>query len=289
MSIIDADQGSATPRLPALSAARVPSRQRRTSLAARATGLILAYVAVTGGLLTGLLVQLRSEAIIATTRELSAFAQLTAGHTFEVAVDLEEALKLTEATLSVAADSGVADEDSIRVLLHDVVANARGLKDLLVLDARGRVVYQATGRAEIGVDWSDRPYFARFQKDPALKFEIGVPFRRGTQAEAQWSIPVAHSWRRSNGAFAGVIVGFMDPQVFDKAWTLDSEIEGLSIALISADGAVITRRPFVGEMVGRPLIGPATLAEIGGRGCKAPSTGGAGSRPIAGSRAIPRL
>jgi signal transduction histidine kinase len=269
MSITDADRGSATPLLPTSSAARVPSRWRRASLAARATGLVLAYVAVTGGLLTGLLVQLRSEAIVATTRELSAFAQLTAGHTFEVAVVLEEALKFTEVTLSVSAESGVADEDSIRPLLRDVVANTRGLKDIVVLDARGRVVYQATGRADIGVDWSDQPYFARFQKDPALKFEIGIPVKRVGQAEAQWSIPVTHSWRRSNGAFAGVVVGFMDPQVFDKAWTFDSEIEGLSIALISADGAVITRRPFVGEMVGRPLIGPATLAEIGGRGAGA--------------------
>jgi hypothetical protein len=147
MSITDADRGSATPLLPTSSAARVPSRWRRASLAARATGLVLAYVAVTGGLLTGLLVQLRSEAIVATTRELSAFAQLTAGHTFEVAVVLEEALKFTEVTLSVSAESGVADEDSIRPLLRDVVANTRGLKDIVVLDARGRVVYQATGRA----------------------------------------------------------------------------------------------------------------------------------------------
>jgi signal transduction histidine kinase/CheY-like chemotaxis protein len=227
---------------------------------------VLAYIAVTGGLLGGLLMQLRSEAIVATTRELGAFAQLTAGHTFEVAVALEESLKFTEATLDVSTDSGVADEDSIRVLLHDVVANSRGLKDIVVLDERGHVVYQATGRADIGIDWSDRPYFGRFEKDPALKFEFGAPLRRELQAAGgAWSIPVVHSWRRSNGAFAGVIVGFMDPQVFDKAWTFDSEIDGLSIALISGEGTLIMRRPFAEDTLAHPQVDRDSLAQLSGR------------------------
>jgi hypothetical protein len=130
----------------------------KLNIAQRAVWLAVAYVIVTGGLLAALLMQLRSEAIVASKRELSAFAQLTAGHTFEVAAGLEEALKFTEVTLSVATGSNAADEDSIRATLRDVASKARGLKDILVLDAEGKVVYQAAGRADIGRDWSDRPY-----------------------------------------------------------------------------------------------------------------------------------
>jgi signal transduction histidine kinase/ActR/RegA family two-component response regulator len=265
MAVTDLDKGSPPVSPPATVSVPARPRRRVASIARRAIWLALAYVVATGGLLGGVLMQLRSEAIVAATRELGAFAQLTAGHTFEVAVALEEALKFTAATLAVAADSGAADEDSMRILLRDVVANARGLKDLVVLDARGRVVYQATGRGDIGVDWSDRPYFGRFEKDPPLKFEFAAPLRRDFQAAAGWSIPVAHSWRRSNGAFGGVIVGFMDPQVFDKAWTFDSEIDGLRIALISAEGTLIMRRPFAEDTLSRPLVDKDTVAQILGR------------------------
>ena len=177
---------------------------------ARAALLVLGYVLVTAGLLVALLMQLRAEAVVASKRELSAFAQLTAGHTFEVAAGLEDALKFTEATLSVAAGSDAADEESIRALLRDVASNARGLKDILVLNAQGKVIYQATGRTDVGRDWSDRPLFTQLQQTPALKFSLGAPFKQGAKPTIdQWFIPVARSWRHSNGDFAGVIVGLI--------------------------------------------------------------------------------
>jgi PAS domain S-box-containing protein len=226
----------------------------------------LAYVIVTGGLLVALLMQLRSESIVASKRELGAFAQLVAGHTFEVAAGLDEALKFTEATLSVTAGSAAADEDSISAMLRDVAANARGLKDILVLNEQGKVVFQAAGRSEIGSDWSDRAYFTQFQQTPALKFSLGVPFKRGGRSAADgWLIPVSHAWHKSNGGFAGVIVGLMDPQYFDRAWTFDSGIVGLSIALISADGKLIMRRPFDEGTLGTPPLGREALAQFSGR------------------------
>ena len=266
MAITQLDQGSPPLSIPAARHLRLPPRRAGVSIVRRAILLAIAYVVVTGGLLAALLMQLRSEAIAASKRELSAFAQLTAGHTFEVAAGLEEALKFTEVTLSVTAGSGAADEDSIRAMLLDVAAKARDLKDILVLDAQGKVIHQATGGADIGRDWSDRPYFTQFQQKPALAFSLGVPFRRGIRpGTGDWYIPVAHSWRDAKGDFMGVIVGLMDPQFFDHAWTFDSAIEGLSIALMSADGALIMRRPFDDRMLGQPPVDRAALALLAGR------------------------
>jgi PAS domain S-box-containing protein len=231
------------------------------SIARRAALVVVAYVLLTGGLLGLLLMQLRSEAETASRRELGAFAQLVAGHTFEVALGLEDALKLTEMTLSVA---GGADEESIRAMLREVAGNARALKDILVLDERGRVIHQASGRADIGADWSDRPYFARFKADESLKFDLATATERGgaRAAAAEWVIPVVHSWRRADGRFAGLIVGLMDPQFFDKAWTFDAEIAGVSIALAGRDGSVILRRPFDAGTVGQPVADRATLGQL---------------------------
>jgi len=230
-----------------------------TNLARRTVFFAIAYVIVTGGLLAALLLQVRNETIAASKRELAAFAQLTAGHTFELAISIEEALKFSEETLSVATDSGVVDQESIRAMLREVTANARGLKDILVLDAKGKVIYQGNGTDSVGLDRSDQPYFLQYQKDPALKFDVSVPARRRTAAgSSEWFIPVTHAWRRS-GQLAGVIVGIMDPQIFDKAWTFDAEIEGLGIALATADGILIMRRPFVAEMMGRSVAIPGAL------------------------------
>ena len=251
----------------ALGAPAAPASHFGLSIARRAALVVVAYMLVTGGLLGLLLMQLRSEAETTSRRELGAFAQLVAGHTFEVALGLEDALKLTEVTLSVAGSSGAADEDSIRAMLRDVTGNARALKDILVLDAQGRVIHQASGRADIGADWSDRPYFARFKSDKALKFDLAPATKRGgaRAAAAEWVIPVVQTWRRADGSFAGLIVGLMDPEFFDKAWTFDAEIAGLSIALTSRGGGVIMRRPFDDGTVGRPIADAATLGQISGR------------------------
>ncbi len=235
------------------------SSGREPSIARRAIWVALAYVVTTGGILVALLIQLRTEAITASKRELSAFAQLTAGHTFEVAAGIEEALKLAEVTLSVASESGAANEEAIRAMLRDVARGARGLKDIFVLDARGKVVYQASGSGDIGLDRSDRPYFVQYQKTPTLRFDIGTPVPSSSRnGSEEWFIPVTYAWRSTKGDFSGVIVGMMEPQFFEKAWTFDSEISGLSIALTSADGVLIMRRPFATQMIGRPLAdGPA--------------------------------
>ena len=237
-------------------------RRTEPSIVRRAISLAVAYVVVTGGLLAALLLQLRDEAIVASKKELSAFAQLTAGHTFEVAQSIEDALKFVEATLSVVDQTSAANAESLSRVLRDVAAGARGLKDIFVLDARGRVVYQARGTADIGLDRSDRSYFAQYQKTPALKFDMGLPIRGTGQAAEEWFIPVTHSWRRANGELAGVIVGMLDPRFFDKAWTFDGEIEGLIIALTTADGSVVTRRPFAAEIMGRSLTSPSMSAQL---------------------------
>ncbi|MCX7365746.1 MAG: hypothetical protein NTV97_28520 [Alphaproteobacteria bacterium] len=221
------------------------------NIARRTIWLGLAYLVVTGGLLTALLLELRNETVAASRKELSAFAQLTAGHTSETILGIEESLKLVEVTLSVASDTSSASEDSIRTML------------ISVLDARGRVVYSGRDAADIGLDRSDQPYFQRFQAKPGLKFDVGTPLRRGTAAApGDWFIPAAHVWRKARGEFGGVIVGVLSPQFFDRAWTFDTEIAGLSIGLTGADGGLIMRRPFVPEMFGRPIAGGQLEAQL---------------------------
>ena len=226
---------------------------RRTAL------LALAYVVLTAALLSAMLLQLRSDSLAASKQALAAFAQLAASNTAEVVFVMEDALKVAEVTLSVATENNTADEASIDAMLRGVASSAR-LQDIFVIDARGRVVYQAApGRTDIGVDRSDWQYFTQYRDNTALKFDVGRPIRRRSNAAGgEWFVPVTHAWYRANGEFAGVIVGVMDPRFFEKVWTFDAGVAGLSIALTSADGTIIMRRPFLAEAMGLPL--PPTRA-----------------------------
>lgn len=227
---------------------------REANITRRAALLATAYVLATGGLLAAILLQFREEALEAASRELSAFTQLTAGHTTEVLFDVEQALQLAEVTLSVATDANVASSATIQPMLHDVATNARVLKDIVVLDAQGQVLYQSIGNDDVGKNWSDRNYFTRFKADPKLKFDVTTATQDATSAATGWSIPMGHVWNRANGDFGGVVVGFMDPQYLEKVWTFDREIEGLTISLTSRDGAVILRQPLAVAALGKPLI-----------------------------------
>ncbi|CAN5918471.1 hypothetical protein BH11PSE3_BH11PSE3_24140 [soil metagenome] len=263
----------AHPEVAASSAAAAPASRpigirpkfgwRHFSIEKRALWLAVAYVVLSGGLLAALLLQLRSEAITAAKRELSAFAQLTAGHTSEVLQRIEEGLKVAEVTLAVATDAGAANDESISAMLRDVAGGTRGLRDVFVLDAGGRVVYQASGKSDIGLVRADQPYFVQYREKSGLSFLVGAPVRRPAQTGlGEWFIPVTHAWRGAKGELLGVIVGTVEPQFFDKAWTFDSEIAGLRIALTGADGRIIMRRPFSAEMMDRALVDRPTLAQL---------------------------
>ncbi|UYN93456.1 MAG: response regulator [Enhydrobacter sp.] len=246
---------------PAPSAVASRTAVRRPSLLARGIWLAVAYLVVTGGMLLALLMQLREEAIDARKRELAAFAQLTASHTFEVALALEQSLRLAELTLTVATESGAATQETIGPMLREVVRGSRALEDVVVLDARGRVIFQAVGTGAVGRDWSNRSYFER-ARGASARFELAAPTRDGAAGAAQgWSIPVIQPWRKE-GQFAGAIVGLMAPEVFDKSWTFDAEVDGLSIALVDNGGRAIMRRPFVDSLAGRPLGGPELVAQL---------------------------
>jgi PAS domain S-box-containing protein len=230
-------------------------RPGEANIVLRAVMAAATYVLATGGLLAVLLFQLRAEALVSAKRELGAFAQLTAGHTSEVVLGVEDALQLATMTLAIATDGRTADRDSIRAMLADVAKNARVLKDIVVLNADGQVVYQANGSDDIDRNRADQAYFTRLKNDRGLTFDVTPLTRDASAAAGSLSIPMAYAWRRGK-ELAGIVVGFMDPQYFDKAWTFDAEIEGLAISLASADGTLIVHRPFADGAAGRFLLDP---------------------------------
>ena len=69
----------------------------------------------------------------------------------------------------------------------------------------------------------------RFRNQVRGDVRLGAPIRN--RVAGKWVIPATRALRQPGGEFAGVIVAGVDPRYFERVWTLEDEIAGLSIAL----------------------------------------------------------
>jgi PAS domain S-box-containing protein len=226
-----------------------PSNWRRIVLP------LVAYAVVAAGVLAGVLLYLRTDAITYGEKLGSAFAQLADEQTARTVQNVEHTLQSADNILSAATGTSRAGEDPIGAQLRGLLRDYQFLKAIWVLDEHGRNIYN-TDMDYKRADFSDRPYFLYHRNSPGSPFHFGAPLRNRSTGE--WFIPATRALRRANGEFAGVIVGAVDPRFFERVWTLDNAIADLSIALFREDGVLLTRSPFdehaMGVSIGDKLV-----------------------------------
>ena len=211
---------------------------------------LVASALLTAAVLAGLLVYLRADAIASGETLLGAIAQLSDEQTTSVIQNVEQTLQVVEGPVSAATEASPTGEGQVDAELRRLVESRSFLKAIRVLDERGFTIY-GSDTGNIGVDLSDRDYFAFHREHPDAGLLISKPLL--SRAKGAWIIPVSLGRYRADGVFAGVIVGGLDPQFFDQAWALDNKMPGLSIALIRQDGLLLMRSPFVENTVGTSI------------------------------------
>ncbi|CAN5918365.1 hypothetical protein BH11PSE3_BH11PSE3_24050 [soil metagenome] len=218
----------------------------RTPLHRRLLALGVAFIVVTG-VLVGLIVQLRVDAIAAGEKVLTAFVQLTEQQTTLTVKNAEQTLEIVNAKLDAAILEGAAGDDNLPDELGVLLKSRPFLKAITVLDVRGRVLYNTNG-LPTEVDLSERQYF-KSQRDLAgTNFLLSAPIL--SRATGGWVIPASRSWRLADGQFAGVIVVSLDPLFFNRIWTVDKSIQNQATALWRDDGVVFMRSPFEAKVMG---------------------------------------
>ncbi len=239
----------------------VTTALRQTELRRRLILLLLVYFGF-AGILVGLTLQQRTDAIASAEGTLTAFALLTEEQTTRTIQSTEQTLEIAAARVASATEAGTESEASLRTVLRDLIASRPFLRAITVLvDGRGRTVYGSEG-GEAGLDLSDRAYFVRHRDDPASRFLLGAPIR--ARSTGEWIIPVSQPLRRANGEFAGVIVASMDPSYFGRLWTNDKTIEEQSTTLWRNDGTVMMRSPFDERSMGVTLKSGMMASRLGG-------------------------
>ena len=210
--------------------------------------LLCAYIAVSGGVLATTLLQLRNDALVSGEKLVASFTQRAAEQTAGIVQNVEQTLLVTEARLAAAAASGATGVETVRREFRELLTGRPFLRALWLTDGQGRVVY-SSNEGDIGLDMSDRPYFATHRNRPAAEFHLGMPFRNRTTG--QWWIAATQGRRGPDGEFTGVIVAAIDPRYFEKVWTFDNADQNLVVALFLREGTLLTRSPFVEAAMGK--------------------------------------
>ena len=223
------------------------ARDRPASIRGRIVILLSVFAVITAVVLAGLLLHLRADALDAGGRTVSGFAQLANEQTVRTIQTIEQTLQAAKALIP--ADRQLADSDSIRRQLRDLLAGRPFLTGITVIDRQGRIVY-GRAPADTGRDVSDRAFFIHHRDNPRVGFLFSAPIRARATAAQEWIIPVSQALWRPNGEFDGVILGNVDVAYFDRVWTVADDLEGLAISLYRDDGMLLMRSPFNEKAVG---------------------------------------
>lgn len=209
--------------------------------------LLAVFAVVSAVVLAGLLLHLRADALAAGGRTVSGFAQLANEQTVRTVQTIQQTLQAARALIP--AEGQIAEGESIRSQIRDLLSGRPFLTGISVIDSRGRIVY-GRAAADTGRDVSDRAYFIHHRDNPRTGFLFNAPVRTRSTAIGEWIIPVSQALWRPNGEFDGVIVGSVDVAYFDQVWTVGDDLQGLAISLYRDDGILLMRSPFHERAVG---------------------------------------
>ena len=236
------------------------TRPTRKPVAATPRVLVLLGViaALSAALIAVSLARQRADAVAAGEKLVMAFVQLADEQTARTFQSVEQMLQFTGSRLAAAVAAGTASEAAVREDFKAALQNRPFAQALLVVDDKGRVVFDSDGHT-IGGDRSMRPYFAYHRDTVDSKFDVGGPIQN-PQTKA-WSMPASRALRRADGSFAGVIVAVLDPAFFDRVWTAGRSSDAV-VGLFRDDGQLLVRSPFDDSVMGKSFAGGPAFEQV---------------------------
>jgi PAS domain S-box-containing protein len=221
--------------------------------------MLATYAVMTAAVAALILLQLRSDAVDASQNTLEAFARLSDEQTTRTFQNVEQTLEVVEAQLLAAMRVGLIDANSLSAELRRLVESRPFLRAMTVLDSQGRVLFSSE-KGSVGLDLSDRAYFADSRSFSEKQFAIGKPIR--SRSTGEWLLPATRSVRLSTGEYAGVIVASVNPLFFDRVWTVEETIPGQATALWNIEGIMFMRSPFAEQAMGAATFSPGLMSRL---------------------------
>jgi diguanylate cyclase (GGDEF)-like protein/PAS domain S-box-containing protein len=127
-----------------------------------------------------------------------------------------------------------------------------------VLDEYGTMIVNLLGE-NAPAQFADREYFLyhRSHKDDVLR--IGRPVRSQSNG---WLIPVTRRFNKPDGSFGGVALAAINPLYFQDFYDRLELVGNSAVILVSTDGTLLVRRPFVEANIGRDMTNSKIFAQL---------------------------
>jgi diguanylate cyclase (GGDEF)-like protein len=154
------------------------------------------------------------------------------------------------------SEIGVNSLGHLQPVLVNQATITRHIHDLFVFDAQGRWLVTSQADFQAGATNADRDYFIHHRSDPSAAAFIGKPVL--SRSSGVWVIPVSKRFNDSNGQFAGVVLATIEVEYLRQLISEFDIGQYGALALMSKNGLILVRRPYVAADLGRNIAGSVT-------------------------------
>jgi diguanylate cyclase (GGDEF)-like protein/PAS domain S-box-containing protein len=149
---------------------------------------------------------------------------------------------------------------AVHAMLRDKGSGLTQVGAIALVDASGAVVNVSRPHWPHGVNVADRDYFRALRADPHLERFVSVPV--SDRANGAWTIYVAQPVRSTDGRFAGLVLGAVDLDYFERLFGAITLGTSGTISLYRDDGVLLARYPRPARAIGRVFT--KALKALGG-------------------------
>lgn len=233
-----------------------------------ALGVTLFVAIIVGTIVTVL--TFRDRAIENSSRELKNTALLLSQH-------LEEQLRavtlVQESLVEQIRSDGIEDDgDYLRELsgnnIHDLlrqrIIGLPQVRELGLIDAKGRLINSSRRWPVPNLDVSSRDYFKALKENTSPSEFLGKPGR--VPVDNAWTVILARKITSADGRFLGVVGGGIELKEFENYFKVIELGASSSVSLFRSDGLLVARYPAIDSAVGHfyyglvPTLGSANDA-----------------------------
>ncbi|MBV8776387.1 MAG: PAS-domain containing protein [Alphaproteobacteria bacterium] len=161
---------------------------------------------------------------------------------------IDAALLGVERTLETLLPNTPLEDRRVKALLNQFDDETLVIRDILILDNRGRLLNKATWTAQADQDFSKEPFFTAHQGGGLPSLFIGAPVR--SRATGGWSVMMSRPLLRRDEVI-GVLVAEVPITVFSDFYNSVVANSGVMVKLLLDDGTLLATEPHQEELIGR--------------------------------------
>ncbi len=149
------------------------------------------------------------------------------------------------------------------MILFDRSASSADTGGIIILNAQGDIVSEARSVVPRKGNFADREFFRAHVDNPNRGLFISAPFE--SRLGGGWMIGVSRRINNPDGSFGGVASAGVKLDYFKRIYSRIYMGKSSAITLVSTDGTIIMRYPFVPDQIGKSVAESSSFKQMVGK------------------------